>query len=296
MTEGTRVQLDCEVTGRPLPTVEWFQGTRRVSELNNPMIIDVRNGSLVFESVRMADAGNYVCIVSNSSMSRATTLRVLADEGSSGVLGLNTEEAVLVFVVVGLVGIFLIIVCSALVVVGCYFCLSRRTTGQYMVSSKHDDSFDSNSFKQGSMHRSSLRKDNSGVLSSTHTPIFDTLQRSPDAPPPSTLDGRYDESNSIPMNSFIPGVGPAGSASLLTESHTSSPMRGTTFTTPSHNSMSSPLHGTVASTSIFSSEEHTTLENGMPNFPRNNVKVRAILTHLNLTITSYQCMLTLLET
>lgn len=278
VTEGTRVQLDCIVSGRPPPRVTWV--TSSSTNLNTSTSTVFENGSLVFDSVQLEDSGNYFCFIGEPIVvTHNTFLRVkpaMGGRSSGGALGLNLEETILVFVMVGVVVVVFILMCPLLIIISCYFCLYRMSSGKYMVNKQ--DSFDSNSLKQGSLRGG---KDNSGVLMVTPTPIFDTLQRSPD---PVLPDNRYAVVDSIPLNTFNVG----GSASLLTDSHTSSPMRGTFVTTPSHNSVSSPHHGTMASTSLFSSEEHTTLENGLPNFPRNNVKVSELGIVLEIMPTSLE--------
>lgn len=238
-----------------------------LSEQSNSSITDIGNGSLVFQSISLEDSGTYSCVITTPPIQRSTFLKVEEESNqgsSSGVLGLNRDETILVFVMVGLVGFFLLLMLILLLVLCCCCLLDRLSRGKYMVS-KAAERYDTGSLKHNSLHG---RKDNSGVLMGKSTPIFDTLRRSPEPQFVDPMERHITLANSAQLHTFH-----MGSASLLTESQPSSPMRGTMVTTPSHTSMSSPLHGT----DMFSSEGHTTsLETGqLPNFPRMNVRVCA---------------------
>ncbi len=273
-----RVLLECRVTGRPVPVITWFRGTAD-RNLNSSNIRDFGNGTLVFESVALNDSGNYFCFIGVPVIARETTLnvRMRMDDGSGNGLQLNRGETILVFALVGIVLFFLLfVICPLLIVISCCYCIRRVSEGKYSVN-KHGMALDTGSLKQGS-----LRSGKESSASHAHPgeipmPKFSPFPDNPSPEPSFELEERF-LSNAVPLHTFaMGGVGERGgvsgarepSASLLTDSHTSSPMRGT-MVTPSHTSVVSPMHGT----SLISSEEHTTLENGLPNFPRNNVKVR----------------------
>lgn len=271
-TLGSRVQLDCKPSGRPLPRVSWFQGQVNLSENSNTSITDVGNGSLVFQSVALEDQGTYVCVITKPPIQRRTMLTVEKKPPSSsgGVLGLNRNETIVVFVMVGLVVVFLLIMLVLCVVI-CLCCfLDRMSRGKYQVS-KATSGYDSSSFKHDSLKGGSMRRDNADILMGTGTPIFETLHRSSEPQFVDPVERHVTLEESIHLRTFD-----MGSASLLTDSQPSSPQRGTMVTTPSHTSVSSPLRPDVDVTDMFSSEGPTfSLEDGqLPNFPRINVRVR----------------------
>lgn len=264
-TLGRSLRLDCEVSGRPMPRIMWFWGLQGLVNQSNPSITDIGNGSLAFQNVSLEDAGTYSCVIMMPPVQRSTVLRVekesnqgSSNQGSSE--GLNRDETILVFVMVGLVGLFLLLMLSLLLVLCCCCLLDSLSRGKYMVS-KAAERYDT-----GSIKHNPGRKDNSDILMGKATPIFETLQRSPEPQFVDPMERHVMLADSANLHTFQ-----MGSASLLTDSQPASPMRGTMVTTPSHTSVSSPLHDT----DMFSSEGHTTsLENGqLPNFPRMNVRV-----------------------
>ena len=143
------------------------------------------------------------------------------------------------------------------VVISCYS-MRRSPQGKYTV--KHD-SID------GAFKRQASLRDNSGIHSSPSNHIFDTLQS------PASASSAYNNTyitgppTSVPLTTYqgpAPlyyqgGGGPANSVfSEQVNSHTST-----------------PIHGTMASTSLFGSEEHTSVTaQTLPNFPRSSLQVR----------------------
>lgn len=265
-TLGRPFRLDCEASGRPTPRIFWFQGSTNLSKLVNSSITDAGNGTLLFQSIAMDDAAIYFCAIATPPIQRTTHLQVQrasSDGGSSGVLGLNQYETILVFVMVGLVGFFLLLMLVLLLVLCCCCYLDKISRGRYMVSK-------ASAYDTGSLKNSLKRQrqgDNSGILMGNATPISDTLQQAQFVDP---MERHVRLDDDARLHTFR-----TGSESLLSESQLSSPLHhGTMVTTPSHNSMNSPNHGTIATTSMYSSEGHpTSLENGLPNFPRMNVRV-----------------------
>lgn len=281
-TEGSPFSLTCKATGRPPPTVSWLRGGTPIKELGDSLIEDLNNGTLYFMKVEKSHSGTYICFTVTKSVNgssphtdrRQTSLKVEPEVSSRGVAGLNSDEAKLIFALVGSVSFMIIIACLMLLIT--IFCLSDLTSyrGKYHVSKQISLDEEDTDGAGGFVKRSSVRggKDNSGILMGTPSiPIFDTLRRSPEgqtdqsfAPPSST---------NIALQTFHPD-----NNSYLYTSHASSSSldRGTTLS-PSHTISSShkpvgssPPHATLASTSIFSSE----VEEDLTHFPRNYIQVR----------------------
>ena len=60
---GSRIQFDCFVAGRPLPTVLWIEGGSLVSERNDSSVADLGNGSLVIDPVEEGHQSTYYCAI-----------------------------------------------------------------------------------------------------------------------------------------------------------------------------------------------------------------------------------------
>ena len=145
-------------------------------------------------------------------------------------------------VIVLLVSAVLAIFCTA----RCYLKRSK-TTGHYVVHQESLKAFD----RQPSLRD---RKDNSGILSSSPSnDIFNALQKSPEA---ASDTFQYPDSQMYPTTIQLDMYG--GGASSM-EKH------------PPTSYNSTPLHGTVASTSMFSSDDPSAM--ALPNYPRNNLEV-----------------------
>ena len=102
------------------------------------------------------------------------------------------------------------------------------------------------------------RKDNSGILSqSPSNDLFDTLQKSPDMSGTFQFAGGYPyASNSASIQLGVYGA----SNSMLSEKFPVS-------------QESTPLHEPMAFTSMYSSEDQTSVIGSLPNFPRSNLEV-----------------------
>ena len=82
VVEGQRVQLDCKVSGRPLPRVGWlFDGKTEIGSLRDSNITDLENGTLLIDPVARRHNGSYSCYISvngalrlNISMLNVTAL------------------------------------------------------------------------------------------------------------------------------------------------------------------------------------------------------------------------------
>ena len=95
--EGERFELTCEVSGRPVPKVNWFQLVTPVSELGDPSIRDHENGSLVFERLQFNHSGIYICkVVGFEAVSDRTELQVVVKENEFRVGELGVKNNLIV--------------------------------------------------------------------------------------------------------------------------------------------------------------------------------------------------------
>ncbi|XP_076581534.1 microfibrillar-associated protein 3-like [Chaetodon auriga] len=87
--EGSCVLIDCNVTGDPFPSVQWFNshGDRLDTETNGGKWWLLDGGVLNITSIEFADRGKYTCMASNvhGSSNCTVTLRVVFTNGDMGV-------------------------------------------------------------------------------------------------------------------------------------------------------------------------------------------------------------------
>lgn len=87
--EGSCVLIDCNVTGDPIPSVQWFNshGERLDTETNGGKWWLLDNGVLNITSIEFADRGKYTCMASNAygTSNCTVTLRVVFTNGDMGV-------------------------------------------------------------------------------------------------------------------------------------------------------------------------------------------------------------------
>ena len=270
-TEGEAFSITCKATGRPPPKVQWLRGNSFIKDLDDTLIRDFGNGTLHFDKIKNSHSGPYLCFTDtlngSSPLTRQTTLTVVPAASIGGVFGLNTQEAILIFALVGSICFMILIACLMLIIT--VFCLSDVSIygGKYraakQASLEEEDG-------RGFLKQASIRKDNSGILMCPPTvPIFDTLRRSSEEP--RDLSFIPSSSNDFTLQTFS-----YDSNSYHCTSHASSSSldRGTNFIpaytiSPSHKPVSSLTHTTQASTSIFSSE----VEEDLSHFPRNYIEV-----------------------
>ncbi|KAL7375441.1 hypothetical protein ABVT39_017314 [Epinephelus coioides] len=87
--EGSCALIDCNVTGEPFPSVQWFNshGDRLDTEANGDKWWLLDSGVLNITSIEFADRGKYTCMASNvhGSTNCTVTLRVVFTNGDMGV-------------------------------------------------------------------------------------------------------------------------------------------------------------------------------------------------------------------
>uniref|UniRef100_A0A8B9HSP9 Ig-like domain-containing protein n=1 Tax=Astyanax mexicanus TaxID=7994 RepID=A0A8B9HSP9_ASTMX len=78
-TVGEEVQIQCQVSGHPVPSIEWTKQGRSL-RTGGKVSIGVRNATLYISSVRIYDEGFYTCLATNSvgQDKKTTTLRIAA--------------------------------------------------------------------------------------------------------------------------------------------------------------------------------------------------------------------------
>ncbi|XP_023138534.2 microfibrillar-associated protein 3-like [Amphiprion ocellaris] len=87
--EGSCALIDCNVTGEPFPSIQWFNshGDRLDTEPSGGKWWLLDNGVLNITSIEFADRGKYTCMASNvhGSSNCTVTLRVVFTNGDMGV-------------------------------------------------------------------------------------------------------------------------------------------------------------------------------------------------------------------
>lgn len=61
---GHTVWLDCQVSGIPLPTIQWYKDGREIKFLSSKYQLH-DNGTLRVNDLKVADSGTYLCIAVN---------------------------------------------------------------------------------------------------------------------------------------------------------------------------------------------------------------------------------------
>ncbi|KAL7839800.1 hypothetical protein SRHO_G00264580 [Serrasalmus rhombeus] len=92
-TVGAEVLIQCQVSGHPVPSIEWTKQGRSL-RTGGKVTIGVRNATLYISSVRIYDEGFYTCTASNSvgQDKKTTTLRI-ADNGTLHISTAHRSDA-----------------------------------------------------------------------------------------------------------------------------------------------------------------------------------------------------------
>ena len=110
-------------------------------------------------------------------------------------------------------------------------------------------------------------RDNSGIHISPSNHIFDTLQS------PSSTTGYSSNPYSMGPATAIPLATYRGPVPLSMDGGVGGMATNSIFSEAINSHTSTPIHGTMASTSLFGSEEQTSVTTQLPNFPRANLQV-----------------------
>lgn len=62
---GGSAELQCRVTGQPMPSVTWYREEGGAVEIEGRISVS-SSGDLVISSVALSDAGEYYCVASNA--------------------------------------------------------------------------------------------------------------------------------------------------------------------------------------------------------------------------------------
>jgi len=279
-TKGLWFSMTCKAAGRPSPQIRWFLSSNQ----DDPLVTVHMNGTLQFERVEEKHAGVYYCYTESTLPSanvdqRQTELMVVSQTSSGLIAGLNSNEAALIFALVGAVTFMIIVACITLIITIC--CLSEYR-GSYSVAKQMSlDDEDTKAYLNHSSLQGARNPPGGGLLSGGvgGKPVFNSFQQ----PVEGTEEGDSStyfggHSDGFAMRTFVPTEG----NSYLRDSNnfsSSSLDRGTTLSpahtlSPDHTLSSShkpsPPNATLASASMFESET----EEDLANFPRVNVRVR----------------------
>ena len=68
VTQGTDVRLEVEITGNPVPKIEWLRGFKKVMELKDKVTIEKEGDKsiLVIKNIKSFDADTYKCVATNN--------------------------------------------------------------------------------------------------------------------------------------------------------------------------------------------------------------------------------------
>ena len=81
---GGRVQLDCLVTGKPLPSVMWLFNQRMITVPDDSRIVNLGNGSLVISPLATEHAGTYRCYITDKFCALRLVVQPQSREGGEG--------------------------------------------------------------------------------------------------------------------------------------------------------------------------------------------------------------------
>ncbi len=84
---GDRITLKCPTTGQPTPEITWFKFGVPVDFMKRGNSLTNRESELVISSVKLADAGLYDCMASNSvGVSTSSAVQLVVNKGTESVV------------------------------------------------------------------------------------------------------------------------------------------------------------------------------------------------------------------
>ena len=116
-------------------------------------------------------------------------------------------------------------------------------------------------------------RDNSGIHSSPSNHIFDTLQSPSSTTGYSSNPYSMGPAHSIPLTTYGGTVPVTIGSEEILGGRPRGMATNSMFSENVNSHTSTPIHGTLASTSLFGSEEQTSVTTQLPNFPRANLQV-----------------------
>ena len=90
--QGKTARFDCNVAGRPTPTLTWYHEGRLITTEDPNRKSTIREDgtySLIFHTVHLSDGGQYECVASNKGGEARFMVRLIVDGKSV----LKTERA-----------------------------------------------------------------------------------------------------------------------------------------------------------------------------------------------------------
>ena len=90
---GDRVELRCQVSGKPKPKVQWFSKREKKLPSVGPNFRIHRNNSLIFRRVDKRDESYYQCIAKNSHGTTTSHLARLSVEGMNVLMFLGLDRS-----------------------------------------------------------------------------------------------------------------------------------------------------------------------------------------------------------
>uniref|UniRef100_A0A671SU70 Ig-like domain-containing protein n=1 Tax=Sinocyclocheilus anshuiensis TaxID=1608454 RepID=A0A671SU70_9TELE len=92
---GRNVRFDCKAIGEPKPNVFWMLPSKDIIAASNDRYLVHANGSLDIRNVKLADAGEYVCMARNAAGEENKEYKLDIDGNPPIINGLNQNRTVL---------------------------------------------------------------------------------------------------------------------------------------------------------------------------------------------------------
>lgn len=82
--QGESARIECQITGNPIPHVEWFRDSEKVKETKRIKLkADEETFSLNFKETELDDEGDYKCVARNEFGSVSTQAELLVNEATT---------------------------------------------------------------------------------------------------------------------------------------------------------------------------------------------------------------------